>query len=184
MDWQAYILEPSQVAIPLATGKRFVDIAAGSWHGLALDSDGRVWSWGRNAEGELGLGDNDVRVTPQVIPAAAFGGAGIESVLASGTSSFALDDLGRIWAWGNNWSGQLGLGVLETQIDQPQMMDMSFLGSATVIELSVGSQHGLLKDTQGCYWSWGENGSGQLGDGSNIDRRQPELLTALSTPGC
>ena len=41
---------------PIATTKRWLAVTAGRYHSMAIDTDGKLWVWGRNTEGQLGLG--------------------------------------------------------------------------------------------------------------------------------
>ncbi|HMQ43740.1 MAG TPA: hypothetical protein PKC63_05260, partial [Mariniflexile sp.] len=46
--------------------------------------------------------------------------------------------------------------------------------------VQTGGNHALAFKTDGTLWGWGENSAGMLGDGSNIDKTEPELIsTAL-----
>lgn len=85
---------------------RFVKLAAGSAHTVAIKSDGTLWAWGRNDYGQLGdgrQGDNDLHTPTQI-------GSDDKWVLVSagGYHNHALKSDGTLWAWGNNSSGQLG----------------------------------------------------------------------------
>ena len=73
-------------------------LAAGSDHLLALTNDGRVYAWGFNANGQLGLGDNTDRFEPVEITSL---GSGIAGIAAGGTHSVALKADGTVWAWGS-----------------------------------------------------------------------------------
>ena len=88
-------------------------IAAGADHALALTSDGTgtVYSWGRNDEGELGIGTtNRVSVPQQVMTGAIAISAGSDN--DGDGQSFAIKNDNSVWAWGNDRYGQLGDGVL------------------------------------------------------------------------
>lgn len=167
----------------LGEEKTLIDVAAGSDHGLALDSDGRIWAWGQNRSGQLGIGDTDSRFVPTLVDLSPLGGATVMAIAAAGEVSFAQDDQGRIWAWGSNYSGQLGLGSEVELYSVPTEVDLSMLNGMDVTGLAVGARHSLMKDSGGCYWSWGQNNSGQLGNGSTTDQNAPGLVSELSL-GC
>jgi alpha-tubulin suppressor-like RCC1 family protein len=83
-------------------------IATGAEHGLALKDDGTVWAWGYNFFGQLGNGTTtDSSSKPVQVSEL----DGIEVIAAGGSFSLALKDDGTVWAWGNNWFGQLGDGT-------------------------------------------------------------------------
>ena len=107
-----------QVIFPsnVITSSRFpVQVAAGLDHSLVRMSDGTVWGWGFNFYGELGnlaaLGLYTPQPTAvQVMVSASAPLSGVTKIVAVGNSSFAVDNNGQLWAWGENSFGQLGLG--------------------------------------------------------------------------
>jgi len=85
-------------------------VVAGGNHSLALlkNVSGimEVWAWGRNIEGQLGLGHNRMPVaSPAQIP---LGGIDVQALAAGGNFSAALDSMGNVYTWGNDSVGQLG----------------------------------------------------------------------------
>ncbi|HSW57932.1 MAG TPA: hypothetical protein VLH15_05990, partial [Dehalococcoidales bacterium] len=86
----------------------------GSPHNLALKSDGTVWAWGYNSQGELGNGGTSSTYNDTIHQVRGPGGSGylteITAVSAGNGFSLALDSNGVVWAWGGNYVGQLGLG--------------------------------------------------------------------------
>ncbi len=88
----------------------------------------------------------------------------------------ALDSEGNLWSWGNNASGQLGLGSVGGTHNTPEAI------SATVsfVQVSAGKAHVLALASDGSVWSWGANESGQLGLNDTTDRTQPTKVADLS----
>lgn len=81
-----------------------VAVAAGGYHGLALDQDGNVYTWGKNLYGQLGTGKTDIHLTPVKV-------AGLTDVtdIGGGTeSSIAFRNMSKVYVWGRNDNGQLG----------------------------------------------------------------------------
>ena len=100
---------PVAVALPHPVRQVFQG-GSGATNGqtVAILSDGSVWAWGNNAHGQLGDGtrtDSDVPVRVHVPAGVTFVG-----VNSGGYASYAIDAEGRLWAWGGNQNGQLGLG--------------------------------------------------------------------------
>jgi alpha-tubulin suppressor-like RCC1 family protein len=79
-----------------------VQVAGGEFHSLALRSDGTVWSWGDNSEGELGDSTRPSGATPAQVPRL----TGITQIAAGtgGRHSLALRSDGTVWAWGTTTS--------------------------------------------------------------------------------
>ncbi|MDD3654714.1 MAG: fibronectin type III domain-containing protein, partial [Desulfotomaculaceae bacterium] len=81
-----------------------VSVAAGGYHGLALDQDGNVYTWGKNLNGQLGTGKTNISLTPVKV-------AGLTEITAIGggtESSMAFRNMQKVYVWGNNDYGQLG----------------------------------------------------------------------------
>lgn len=81
-----------------------VQIAAGGYHGLALDRDGNVYTWGKNLNGQLGTGKTDIHLSPVKV-----GGLTEITAIGGGTeSSIAFRNMEKVYVWGNNDHGQFG----------------------------------------------------------------------------
>ena len=84
-------------------------LACGYAHTYALTSEDVVYSFGRNDDGQLGLGHTDARATPQRVEALC--GAGVEAVSCGASHAVFRTSAGDVLATGNNSSGQLGQGA-------------------------------------------------------------------------
>ena len=131
--------------------ERIIDISAGNKYTLALKIDGTVWAWGTNKYGNLGDGTQIDRETPVKVK----GVTKIKRVAASyGGHCLALNSDGKVWAWGNNSYGQLGIGDKETVLT-PVVID-----KLTQIEdIAVGYNYSAALDKEGNVWVWGNNQS-------------------------
>ena len=84
---------------------------------IAILRDGGVWAWGNNDRGQLGIGnqmDSNVPVQVHVPKDVTF-----VKVSSGGYASYAIDSTGRLWAWGDNKSGQLGTGSVPQRATLP-----------------------------------------------------------------
>ena len=142
----------------IRVGNDVVQVAAGSGHGLALRSDGTVWTWGFNGAGELGDGTTTSRSTPVQVT----GLTGVTQVAASGYFSLALRSDGTVWAWGDNRAGQLGRGTTGNHGVTPARVT----GLARVTKISAGDGFVLALRSDGTVRAWGDNRRGQLGNGT------------------
>jgi alpha-tubulin suppressor-like RCC1 family protein len=88
------------------------EISNGNAHSLAIDNTGVIWSWGKNNVGQLGDGSTADRSVPNsiYIPNVTF-----TKVSAGNEFSLALDNTGKIWAWGSNSFGKLGINAAVTE---------------------------------------------------------------------
>ena len=146
-------------------------VSVGSVHGLALKSDGTVWAWGANADGQLGDGTNLQRITP----VQAIGLSSIDAIDAGFNHSVALSSDGTVWVWGRNSEAQLGDGATT---DRNIAFQLAALTNVSAI--AAGDFHTLVLKNDSTVWSWGTNSSGQLGDGTTTQRLTPVQITSLT----
>jgi alpha-tubulin suppressor-like RCC1 family protein len=139
--------------------KTFCKISTGNEHTLAIDKNGRLWSWGWNIFGQLGTNNTINRVTPVSI----LGAVKTFCEISSGQfHSAAIDKNGRAWGWGNNNSGELGDNSVSSRLTP-----VSVRGAVkTFCKISTGDLHTIAIDKNNNVWSWGNNQDGQLGDGT------------------
>ena len=138
-----------------------ISVAAGDAHSLALTEDGHVLAWGDNADGQLGNGVTTDSWTPVQVKGPNGVGAlsGIKEVAAGGSHSLALTSDGRVYAWGNNNNGQLGINSTTDRSTPVQIGGFA----VPVKHISAGWRHSLAVDTGDIAWAWGDNDYGQLG---------------------
>ena len=122
---------------------------------FALYSDGRLWSWGMNANGQLGRSTESLMEAPALLDAVPE-----FSTLATGHGHvLALDRSGNVWAWGANAAGQLGVGDLKAR---PLPVKVAL--PTRIKRIAAGDTHSLALDEAGQLWAWGANNFGQLGE--------------------
>lgn len=153
--------------VGLGTNPRVTAIAAGAGHALARKADGTVWAWGRNQNRQLGIGDPVPPIANSSTPrqvTGALAGVNVKAIAASGTVSAALTSDGRVFTWGNNTFGQLGIGNLDQQSSPVEVQDLGSDVRAIVIgAFSVA----LMND--GSVFAWGTNAFGSVGDNEAPD---------------
>ncbi|MDD2710647.1 MAG: chitobiase/beta-hexosaminidase C-terminal domain-containing protein [Verrucomicrobiae bacterium] len=145
-------------------------VAAGYLNGLALQTNGVLWSWGDNARGQLGDGQTMNRCWPQEVS----GINGVVGMAGGAYHAVAVKNDGTVWGWGSNDQGQLGLGD-NTQRNAPAQL--SLIG---VCKVTTRAYHNLALKNDGTVWAWGQNSWGALGDGTTTDRNAPVQVTGLT----
>ena len=130
---------------------------------------GKLYVWGQNTEGELGLNDTTRRSSPTQIGTGT-DWASIDGIDNAGGAGIKTD--GTLWVWGRNNRGQLGLNYT---VDEPGgVSSPAQVGTDTTWSKVQGSYlMGMGLKTDGSLWSWGSNLRGQLG--LNTDAPAPYL---------
>ncbi|MBI0062628.1 InlB B-repeat-containing protein [Bifidobacterium sp. M0109] len=165
----------------------YLQVSAGTYHSLALGSDGNAYAWGWNSYGRLGDGTTSERHAPvrvktpdrKTYPDLPEDFTYVQ-VSAGGAHSLALGSDGNVYAWGYNGSGRLGDGTSSSQsapvrVKTPDRKTYPDLPKDfTYVQVSAGSYHSLALGSDGNAYAWGSNGNGQLGDGtSSYSRSAP-----------
>ena len=153
----------SPVQIPGTTWSSDITKTSTSQGNMAsIKTDGTLWMWGSNGNGELGQNDATQRSSPVQIP-----GTTWSAVSHSYAGYMAIKTDGTLWGWGYNYFGALGQNN-EIKYSSPTQVPgttWSKLGG-------TNATNGAIK-TDGTLWMWGYNYHGQLGDGTNTHRSSP-----------
>jgi YD repeat-containing protein len=151
-----------------------VAVAAGDRHSLVLLANGTVRCWGDNSSGQLG---NNTTPTDSSSPVSLVGSqmTNIVAIEGGGWHSLALRGDGTVWSWGENGSGQLGIGSFTDQAVPVQVLTLT-----NAFRLAAGLAHNIVVSSNGQVWVWGENGNGELGLGTTVDTNQPTHLSTVS----
>lgn len=155
--------------------KNLTDVAAVSWgggHGVARRRDGTAWTWGHNLFGGLGDGSTETRLEPVRVDL-----DNVVEVTGGGGHSLARTADGALWAWGRNDRGQVGDGTFETRLSPVRVQG---LDDVEIDSFIGGYFHSLVLATDGTVWTWGNNDSGQLGDGTTENRNLPAQVSGLT----
>ena len=130
-------------------------IASGGFAGYALLTNGDVWAWGDDLEGQIGDGGAwNLSTTPIEVP----GLSSIIAVAAGANTAYALQSGGAVLAWGDNSQDELGDGAYSRR-QRPQRIRAP--GGVMAIAAGGWSAYALTRD--GTVWAWGDDGLGQLG---------------------
>jgi len=138
----------------------FVAISAGRGHSLGLRTDGAILAWGDNTFAQLGDGSTVERHSPLQV------GEDFASVTAGHSYSLALKKDGTLWAWGRNDSSQLGLEAPCHYTAEICYLPLPVQVGGKFAALAAGDWHAFGLKADYSLWGWGDNSSGQLGNGS------------------
>ena len=143
-------------------------------HVSAIKTDGTLWSWGLNGNGQLGDG---TQFTTQYLPVQAGSDTNWSSISNGYQFSISIKSDGTLWGWGRNLRGQLGLGYTSFNVLSPLQIGLDSNWQAVV----TGSNFSLGLKKDSTLWSWGHNSDGQLGNGQSGNSLTLNTPTQIGT---
>ena len=149
--------------------------AAGAFHTVCVTGDGAVFAFGNNGDGQLGLGDTEDRLVPTLLRGELENKSVMQVAAGSEHSVFVTAD--GLFVCGRNTNGRLGVGGTECRLVPTPVTGQ--LQGKTAVYLAAGDHHTLCITADGSLFSWGSDGSGQLGVADTEERHVPTLVTGL-----
>ena len=159
----------------IAGGTNWKQVTGGAYHYCAaIKTDGTLWTWGFNSDGQLGDNTTTVKSSPVQTVAA---GTNWKQVSSGRFHITAIKTDGTLWTWGYNNQGQLGENTVASKSSPVQTVaggtDWKLVGS--------GNYHIAAIKTDGTLWNWGNNQAGQLGDNTRVPKSSPVQTIAGGT---
>src|SRR5262249_51199670 len=152
-----------------------VEIAAGDRTGYALSTGGAptgaVWVWGDGTSGQVGLGEGYFAAVPTP------GITGVIRVGAGGLSGYAVKADGTLWAWGDDYYGELGDLAADSL---PRYTPVRVVLDRTPVVVD-GATSAFAVDSLGTLWGWGDNSAGQLANGTSENTGVPTPVRMPAT---
>jgi alpha-tubulin suppressor-like RCC1 family protein len=157
-------------------------VAAGMTHGLALDTDHTVWSWGDNATGQLGRATTNSGINGA--NAGLVGGQITDFVdgmaIAAGDQySLVLKTDGTVWTWGADLTGQTGCTTFQPPCTVDPTVPRQVAGLANIVQIAAGIDFALALRNDGTVFSFGSDSNGQLGNGFILPQSTQNAATAV-----
>jgi len=153
--------------------EEIIEVSAGFIHNIALTNKGRVFTWGDNSARQLGDGTTIEFSSTPIDITSKFVLQADEIIIkvSSGFShSMALTNLGSLFTWGDNSCGQLGVSILLSMKPFPTKINQNITMQANekIVDIASGATHSAALTSLGRFLIWGDNSSGQLGDGTTV----------------
>ena len=160
------------VVVSLPSGVTASAISAAQGTGYAIGSDGKLYAWGDNNLGKLGDGSTATNsFTPVVVSLPS--GVTPTAVAGGYQSAYALGSDGKVYAWGDNFYGELGNGST-TNSSTP--VPVSLPTGVTATTIAGGGGTGFAIGSDGNLYGWGYNVNGGLGDNSTSNSDTPVVV--------
>ncbi|GJN01437.1 hypothetical protein PR202_ga18704 [Eleusine coracana subsp. coracana] len=203
---QGNLVSPTRLRPLVGVDIRFVASGCTACHCVALDAEGRCYTWGRNEKGQLGHGDTLLRNLPTVVSELSkqllnlqiqkIESSPVPCLVAEATNAVCGADF-TVWLSSVEGSsiltaglpqyGQLGHGTdneynakdssVKLQYDpQPRPRAISTLSGKTIVKVACGTNHTVAVDSSGFVYTWGFGGYGRLGHREQKDEWQPRLV--------
>ena len=158
-----YTFSPNQVP---GTNWKLID--TGNYYSaqLGIKTDGTLWSWGRNHNGQLGDGTYTNKSSPVQIYG---GGTNWKMAVSFKYHCAGIKTDGTLWTWGANYYGENGDGTTTYTFSPNQVpgTNWKLIDTGNYYSAQLGIK------TDGTLWSWGRNHNGQLGDGTYTNKSSP-----------
>ena len=178
--------------VAVASISRTKRVVAGIKHTCAVLESGAVQCWGSNSYGQLGAQAVASSLLPVTVPgvegAVALAASGMDS--SYGSTTCALLSSGTVICWGSNAYSLLGNGSSLPVSGPSTVLGVCTVGSgiataspaacAVPISVSAGGNHSCAVFRDGTVGCWGQNSTGQLGNGTNLDSLAPTLVSGVS----
>ncbi len=154
----------------LLGGNNWKQVACGNDISAAIKTDGTLWIWGKNADGQLGINNApNSRITPVTT---ILGGNNWKSVACGYDLTAAVKTDGTLWLWGATLYGQLGINVSGTAVTRSTPVT-TILGGTNWKSVSCGRLYASAIKTDGTLWTWGYNNTQQLGNNDTLPKSTP-----------
>lgn len=140
-------------------------IINGGTHAAAIDSEGNLWMWGQNWNGQLGNGSTHDRNEPYKVM------SDVKNVeCKNGSTVYAIKNDNSLWGWGNNEDYEIDNSNKKNVLSPKKILE-------DIKQVSSDYYHTFAVDFNGTLWGWGYNIDGFLGTGDKKNRAYPSRIT-------
>jgi alpha-tubulin suppressor-like RCC1 family protein len=134
-----------------------------------LSATGVAYCWGRNHRGQIGNGS----LTNALLPVEVRGGRTYAQIVTGGENSCAITTAGSAFCWGADFFGQVGSGAGGQPNSPNELEPVAVSGGHRFTQIVIGTRFTCGLDQDGKAWCWGNNETGQLGNGTTTNSNVP-----------
>ncbi|EFJ39741.1 hypothetical protein VOLCADRAFT_70529 [Volvox carteri f. nagariensis] len=160
--------------IEFFSGRPVHRVACGDTHTLVVAGEGELFTFGRNQNGQLGLGHTNDCLSPQLV--VALQGERVRSVACGSEHSLAATESGTVFSWGWGRYGNLGDGESQDRYLPTRVVGLEGI---RMVSAECGWRHSAVVSEDGRVFTFGWSKYGQLGHGDHTDRTVPCQVAAL-----
>jgi RCC1 and BTB domain-containing protein len=160
--------------------QQIIDFANGLYHCIARNSSGKVYCWGYNELGYLGIGSQDGSYHKPILNQY-LNNEFVIDISCGAYHSLVLTNCGEVYAWGYNECGQIGNGCNDNQLIPIKVKGFN---NERVVMISCGYWHSMALTECGHVYSWGNNECRQLGFRNTVDSNEPKFVAVIDENKC
>lgn len=142
--------------------KHALAVAAGRYHTCVVSLDRRLYCFGYNNDGQLGIGSVNSYTIPQLVGSLP---DFVQQIALGERHSCALLQNGDLYCFGNNTSGQLGNSSTANSLLPKQTQFTAYTPLPTIVGIAAGGSYSCAWDNTDAIYCWGANNKGQFGTG-------------------
>ena len=150
---------------PILNGKKFRQVSAGQYHACGVTTANEAYCWGWDRDGQVG---NDLLRGHRTKPVLVAGGRQFRQVDAGESHTCGVTTTNRVYCWGNNENGQLGVSGAGDRLTP-----VAVTGGLSFSRVSAGRFHTCGETPTNLAYCWGRDAEGQLGDGGSSESFRP-----------
>jgi alpha-tubulin suppressor-like RCC1 family protein len=160
--------------------QQIIDFANSECHCIARNRSGKVYCWGWNRWGLLGIGSEDWSYHKPILNQY-LNNEFVIDIKCGAQNSIVLTNCGEVYAWGENDWGQIGNGRNDNQLIPIKVKGFN---NERVVMISCGWGYSIALTECGHVYSWGINDYGQLGTGNTVDSNEPKFVAVIDENKC
>lgn len=173
----------SPIAVTMPIGLTFSSIDLGGGQVCAIASNSQAYCWGANSSGTVGDGTSGSNKSTPVRVLGPLSGVSINKITAGGNHTCAITNGNSVYCWGSNGSGQLGDNTITGKTIPTAIYTGGVLSGLTEKTVEAGSMHTCVIASNNRVYCWGNDFSGQLGDGDSGSGADKPAAVAVDTGG-